>query len=69
MKVRLAKKIMKQQVENSLPRHKASKYWYKRWSSFERFRVALPGICDHRIPKAISLTEKKEVRNDSTRAD
>lgn len=58
MKTRLAKKIMNQQCEYCLPRNKKSRYWFIRWSNFERFCVGMYGKADHRIIKAMSLTSK-----------
>lgn len=52
MKIRLAKKIMKQQAKN-----KVSFYWFKHWFNF----IIKNGKIDHRITKAISLTSKKEI--------
>lgn len=65
MKTRLAKKIMKQQVENvpNLSMHRISLYWVFAWNRYNpctnnpfalRYKKA-----DHRITKAISLTSKK----------
>lgn len=61
MKIRLAKKIMKQKNYLCLPYDKISNYWYAKVTSFEdkaKFRVI--GKADHRITKAISLTSKKK---------
>lgn len=57
MKIRLAKKIMKQ------ARHinKASDYWYRALKDFEyKIHYGFVGRKDHRITKAISLTSKKK---------
>ena len=65
MKIRLAKKIMKQKNYICLPYDKISYYWYARVSDFEdkaRFRVI--GKADHRITKAINLTSKKKKHED-----
>lgn len=69
MKVRLAKKIMS---HNSLDLfyvfvHKYNSYWVSRLIEYDG-KLA-PIKQDHRITQAIRLTKKKEVRNDSTRAD
>ena len=57
MKVRLAKKIMKQARHLST----ASDYWYRRLRDFEyKICYGFVGKKDHRIIKAISLTSKKK---------
>lgn len=64
MKIRLAKKIMKQQVKNvpNLSMHRISLYWVFAWNRYYpnygnpfalRYKKA-----DHRITKAMSLTSK-----------
>lgn len=68
MKIRLAKKIMKQKNYLCLPYDKISDYWYARFASFEdkkRFRVI--GKADHRLVKAISLTSKKKQKHGNTK--
>ena len=57
MKIRLAKKIMKQARHLST----ASDYWYRRLRDFEyKICYGFVGKKDHRITKAISLTKKKQ---------
>ena len=57
MKIRLAKKIMKQARHLST----ASDYWYRRLRDFEyKICYGFVGKKDHRITKAISLTSKKK---------
>lgn len=57
MKIRLAKKIMKQARHLST----ASDYWYIRLRDFEyKICYGFVGKKDHRITKAISLTSKKK---------
>ena len=56
MKIRLAKKIIKQARNLST----ASDYWYRRLRDFGyKIRYGFVGKKDHRITKAISLTRKK----------
>lgn len=66
MKIRQARKIMRQQPENDLPHHKCSAYWDWQWvlynfsvSPFRNFK----GRRDHRIDKAIRLSQKAEMRD------
>ena len=57
MKIRLAKKIMKQARHLST----ASDYWYRRLRDFEyKICYGFIGKKDHRITKAMSLTKKKQ---------
>lgn len=57
MKIRLAKKIMKQARHLST----ASDYWYRRLRDFEyKICYGFVGKKDHRITKAISLISKKK---------
>lgn len=57
MKIRLAKKIMKQARHLST----ASDYWYRRLRDFEyKICYGFVGKKDHRVTKAISLTSKKK---------
>ena len=57
MKIRLAKKIMKQARHLST----ASDYWYRRLRDFEyKICYGFVGKKDHRITKAMSLTKKKQ---------
>ena len=57
MKIRQAKKIMKQARHLST----ASDYWYRRLRDFEyKICYGFVGKKDHRITKAISLTNKKK---------
>ena len=63
MKIRLAKKIMKQARHLST----ASDYWYRRLRDFEyKICYGFVGKKDHRITKAISLTSKKK-KNENKR--
>lgn len=55
MKIRLAKKILKNQPENDPIGRKFNGYWVKRWKDHEEFP---PIKLDHRIDKAVSLTRK-----------
>lgn len=56
MKIRLAKKIMKQARHLST----ASDYWYRRLRDFEyKICYGFVGKKDHRITKAMSLTKKE----------
>lgn len=57
MRVRQAKKIMRQQAENATSKHKTSRYWFKRWVDFGYF---LGGKSDHRITEAIDILWKKK---------
>lgn len=59
MKIRLAKKIMKQARHLST----ASDYWYRRLRDFEyKICYGFVGKKDHRITKAISLVEHWNAR-------
>ena len=59
MKIRLAKKIMKQARHLST----ASDYWYRRLRDFEyKICYGFVGKKDHRITKAISLVERWNAR-------
>lgn len=59
MKIRLAKKIMKQARHLST----ASDYWYRRLRDFEyKICYGFVGKKDHRITKAISLTDHWNAR-------
>ena len=62
MKIRLAKKIMKQHPDNNLTRHELSLYWFGQWYKSESliFAALKSRGADHRITKAISLTSKKK---------
>lgn len=60
MKIRLAKKISKHQPENDPIGREFNGYWVKRWDDHEEFP---PIKRDHRIDKAISLTNKFSNRN------
>lgn len=63
MKIRLAKKIMKQKNYLCLPYDSISDYWYAKVINFEdkeMFHVI--GKYDHRIIKAISLTNHWNAR-------
>ena len=66
MKIRQARKIMRQQPENDPPHHKRSAYWDWRWTLYN-FSVSpfrnFKGCRDHRIDKAIRLSQKTETRN------
>ena len=63
MKIRQAKKIMKQARYLST----ASDYWYRRLRDFEyKICYGFVGKKDHRITKAISLTSKKK-KNENKR--
>lgn len=53
MKIRLAKKIMKHQPENSPKGHRYNQYWVKRWDNHESYP---PKKLDRGIEKAIKLT-------------
>lgn len=66
MKIRQARKIMRQQPENDQTHHKRSAYWDWQWvlynfsvSPFRNFK----GRRDHRIDKAILLSQKAEMRD------
>lgn len=59
MKVRLAKKIMKQEPN---PMHKASLYWFDRWVDYWFYGVSEDRL-DHRITKAIKITSKHDRRS------
>lgn len=60
MKIRLAKKIMKQKNYLCLPYDSISDYWYAKVINFEdKAMFHVIGKYDHRIIKAISLTSKK----------
>lgn len=66
MKIRLAKKIMKQGHCSSKKKfsfHWMSLYWAVRWNRLDmqnwNISPELKGKIDHRITKAISLTSKK----------
>ncbi len=59
MKIKLAKKIMKQARHLSA----ASDYWYRRLRDFEyKICYGFVGKKDHRITKAISLFERWNAR-------
>lgn len=60
MKIRLAKKIMKQAHHLST----ASDYWYRRLRDFEyKICYGFVGKKDHRITKAINLSAKCKARD------
>ena len=62
MKIRLARKIMKQQPDNYLPLRKISLYWLCAWNRYYNYVYPSSlgnGKADHRITKAISLTSKR----------
>lgn len=67
MKIRLAKKIMRQGHccdKKKLSFHWMSLYWVVRWNRLDMqtwsIKPELKGKIDHRIIKAISLTSKKK---------
>ena len=66
MKIRLAKKIMKQARHLST----ASDYWYRRLRDFEyKICYGFVGKKDHRITKAMSLTSKKKKNDEEENID
>lgn len=63
MKTRLAKKIMKQKNYLCLPYDSISDYWYAKVINFEdKAMFHVMGKYDHRIIKAISLTNHWKAR-------
>lgn len=59
MKIRLANKILKHQLENDPIGYRYNQYWVKRWKEMEDFP---PSKLDHRIGLAIVLTTVKYER-------
>ncbi len=61
MNKRQAEKIMKQQAENDLPLHKVNLTWLRAWDNYTAATMPadVPGKRDHRIEKALILTERK----------
>ena len=52
---------MKQQAENDLPLHKVNLTWLRAWDNYTAATMPadVPGKRDHRIEKALILTERK----------
>ncbi len=65
MKIRLAKKITKQQPDNCLSLHKTSLYWLCAWNRYNNYvhpSCLGNGKLDHRIDKAVTMMVKYDAR-------